>query len=111
MSHPAIDNLPPIHPGELLRDELEALGLSARRVAEHIGVPPNAVTEIMKGERRITAPMALRLGKAFEPTRATGPTCRASSRPRSRGRRSATRWTPFSRCRIWARRPNFPPRA
>ncbi|QCO00230.1 addiction module antidote protein, HigA family (plasmid) [Azospirillum argentinense] len=65
MSYPAIDNLPPIHPGEMLRDELEALGLSARRFAEHIGVPPNAVTEILKGERRVTAPMALRLGKAF----------------------------------------------
>lgn len=65
MSHPAIDNLPPIHSGEFLRDELEALGLSARCFAEHIGVPPNAVTGIMNGERRITAPMALRLGKAF----------------------------------------------
>jgi addiction module HigA family antidote len=65
MSYPAIDNLPPIHPGELLRDELEALGLSARRFADHIGVPANAVTEILKGKRRITAPMALRLGKAF----------------------------------------------
>lgn len=65
MSHPASDNLPPIHPGEFLRDELEALGLSARRFAGHIGVPPNAVTEIMNGERRITTPMALRLGKAF----------------------------------------------
>lgn len=65
MSHPAVDNLPPIHPGEMLRDDLEALGLSARRFAEHIGVPPNAITEILKGERRITAPMALRLGKAF----------------------------------------------
>lgn len=64
MSHPATDNLPPIHPGKFLRDEPEALGLSARRFAEHIGVPPNAGTEIMTGERRITAPMALRLGKA-----------------------------------------------
>lgn len=65
MTHPAIDNLPPIHPGEILRDDLEALGLSARRFAGHIGVPPNAVTEILNGERRVTAPMALRLGKAF----------------------------------------------
>lgn len=64
-SHPAIDQLPPIHPGEILKDELEALGLSARRFASHIGVPPNAVTEILKGERRVTAPMALRLAKAF----------------------------------------------
>ena len=65
MTFPAIDNLPPIHPGEILRDDLEALSLSARRFAEHIGVPPNAVTEILRGERRVTAPMALRIGKAF----------------------------------------------
>jgi antitoxin HigA-1 len=65
MTFPATDNLPPIHPGEILRDDLEALGLSARRFAEHIGVPPNAVTEILRGERRVTAPMALRFAKAF----------------------------------------------
>lgn len=65
MSHAAADNLPPIHPGEMLRDDLEALGLSARRFAEHIGVPPNAITEILNAQRRITAPMALRLGRAF----------------------------------------------
>jgi addiction module HigA family antidote len=66
MTYPATDNLPPIHPGEILRDDLEALGLSARRFAEHLGVPPNAVTEILKGERRVTALMALRLAKAFD---------------------------------------------
>lgn len=60
MTDPATDTLPPIHPGEFLRDDLEALGLSARRFADHIGVPPNAVTGIMNGERRVTAPMDLR---------------------------------------------------
>jgi addiction module HigA family antidote len=65
MTFPAIDNLPPIHPGEILRDELDALGLSARRFAKHISVPPNAVTEILRGDRRVTAPMALRFAKAF----------------------------------------------
>lgn len=65
MTHPAIDHLPPIHPGEILRDELEALELSARRFAGHIGVPPNAVTGIINGERRVTAAMALRLGRAL----------------------------------------------
>ncbi|CAK0758811.1 antitoxin HigA-1 [Azospirillaceae bacterium] len=68
MTFPAIDNLPPVHPGEILRDELEALGLSARRFASHVGVPPNAVSEILNGERRITATMALRLAKAFGTT-------------------------------------------
>lgn len=65
MSYAAADNLPPIHPGEILRDDLEALGLSARRFAEHIRVPPNAITEILNGQRSITARMALRLGRAF----------------------------------------------
>jgi addiction module HigA family antidote len=60
-----IDNLPPIHPGSFLRDELAALGLSARKFAEHIHVPHNAVTGIMNGERSISAQMAIRLGQAF----------------------------------------------
>jgi antitoxin HigA-1 len=67
MANP-IDNLLPIHPGSFLRDELEALGLSARKFAEHIGVPHNAVTGIMNGQRSVTAPMAIRLGRAFGTT-------------------------------------------
>jgi addiction module HigA family antidote len=69
MSFEAIDNLPPIHPGEILRDELLELDMSARKFAEHIGVPPNAVTGILHGSRGISAQMALRIGKAF----GTGP--------------------------------------
>lgn len=61
----AIDNLPPIHPGSFLRDELDALSISARRFADHIHVPPNAVTAILNGDRGITARMAIRLGQAF----------------------------------------------
>lgn len=60
-----IDRLPPIHPGSFLRDELEALGLSARKFAEHIHVPHNAVTGIMNGERAVSAQMAIRLARAF----------------------------------------------
>jgi addiction module HigA family antidote len=67
MANP-IDNLPAVHPGSFLRDELEALNLSARKFAEHIHVPHNAVTEIMRGERSITAQMAIRLGLAFGTT-------------------------------------------
>lgn len=69
MTYPAIDNLPPVHPGEILRDELEALSMSARKFADHIRVPPNAVTAILNGQRGVTAQMALRLGQAF----GTGP--------------------------------------
>lgn len=69
MTIPAVDNLPMVHPGEILRDELEALSMSARKFADHIRVPPNAVTAILNGQRGITAQMALRLGQAF----GTGP--------------------------------------
>jgi addiction module HigA family antidote len=62
------DNLHPIHPGSFLRDELEALGLSARKFAEHIHVPHNAVTGILNGQRSVTAKMAIRLGLAFGTT-------------------------------------------
>ena len=67
MAYP-IDNLPPIHPGSFLRDELAALGLSARKFAEHIHVPHNAVTGIMNGERSVSAQMAIRFGQAFGTT-------------------------------------------
>lgn len=66
MRYRATDNLPAVHPGEILADELEALGLSARKFADHIGVPPNAVTAILHGDRSVTAEMAMRLGKAFQ---------------------------------------------
>jgi antitoxin HigA-1 len=65
MTYKAEDRLPAIHPGEFLRDELAALGMSARKFAAHIGVPSNSVTELLRGERGITAATALRLGKAF----------------------------------------------
>jgi len=65
MAYTADDNLPPVHPGEILADELEALELSARKFAAHIGVPPNAITEILNSDRRVTAEMAILLGAAF----------------------------------------------
>lgn len=67
MAYP-VDNLPPIHPGSFLRDELEALSQSAPKFAEHMQVPHNAVTGIMNGERSISAQMAIRLGQAFGTT-------------------------------------------
>jgi len=65
MDYPTIDNLPPIHPGEFLRDELDALHISARAFAAHVGVPANAITGILNGNRGVTAEMALRLARAF----------------------------------------------
>ena len=58
----------PVHPGEILREELEALGLSASELAEALGVPVNRVTLILKGQRGVTADTALRLARYFGTT-------------------------------------------
>ena len=55
----------PIHPGEILRDELEEIGLSAKRLADVLEVPPNRLYQILAGKRNITADTALRLGQYF----------------------------------------------
>ena len=58
----------PVHPGEVLRDELDELGLSANALAKAIDVPANRVTAILNAERGITADTALRLGRYFDTT-------------------------------------------
>jgi len=55
----------PIHPGEILGDELKALKMSAAALARAIDVPANRISEIVAGERDITADTALRLGRYF----------------------------------------------
>ena len=54
------------HPGQVLREEfLLPLGLSARALAKSLGVPANRITEIMRGERDVTADTAIRLARYF----------------------------------------------
>jgi addiction module HigA family antidote len=61
--------LPPITPGEILREEyMEPLGLSANKLAEALHVPANRVTTILNGTRAITADTALRLARYFGTT-------------------------------------------
>jgi addiction module HigA family antidote len=60
---------PPIHPGEILADELEELGMTAAGLARELHVPTNRITPILNGTRAITADTALRLGHWF----GTGP--------------------------------------
>ncbi len=61
--------LPPIHPGEMLREEfLMPMGLSANALAIAIGVPATRVGEIVNERRGITADTALRLGRYFRMT-------------------------------------------
>lgn len=55
-----------IHPGEILQEEfLIPLEISAYRLSKDIGIPQTRVSEIIKGNRRITADTALRLSKYF----------------------------------------------
>jgi addiction module HigA family antidote len=55
----------PIHPGEILADELEEIGLSAKKLADVIQVPPNRLYQILAGKRSMTADTALRLSRYF----------------------------------------------
>ena len=60
---------PPIHPGEVLRDEfLEPMEVSAYHLANAIGVPVGRITAIIRGRRRVTADTALRLARYFGTT-------------------------------------------
>ena len=58
----------PVHPGEILREELDALGMSAYELANVLAVPPNRITAILKGQRGVTADTALRLARYFGTT-------------------------------------------
>ena len=55
-----------IHPGEILAEEfLAPLEITAYRLSKDVGIPQTRVSEILKGNRRITADTALRLSKYF----------------------------------------------
>lgn len=57
----------PIHPGEVLAEDfMAARTLSANRLALELRVPPNRLSEIIRGRRSITAETALRLARYFE---------------------------------------------
>ena len=57
-----------VHPGEILREELDTLGLSANALARALGVPVNRITLILNGQRGVTADTALRLARYFGTT-------------------------------------------
>lgn len=56
---------PPLHPGEVLADELAELGITPTELSRQIGVPPKRIARIIRGERAITGATALRLGHWF----------------------------------------------
>ncbi|MGE0256822.1 MAG: HigA family addiction module antitoxin [Alphaproteobacteria bacterium] len=56
---------PAIHPGEILADELDELGVTPTELARQIDVPANRITQIVQGKRSVTGDTALRLGHWF----------------------------------------------
>jgi antitoxin HigA-1 len=59
-----VNPLPPIHPGEILREDvLKPLGLTAHGLARELRVPATRISEILHGRRAITADTALRLAR------------------------------------------------
>jgi len=66
---PSRDRLPPIHPGEILREEfLVPLGMSAHQLALALRVPATRINDIVNERRGITADTALRLSRYFGTT-------------------------------------------
>ena len=55
--------LGPVHPGEILGDWMDELGLSANRLAKALNVPHNQISAIQAGKRSISAETALRLAR------------------------------------------------
>ena len=58
----------PVHPGEILREELETQGFSANALSKKLDVPVNRITAILQGTRDVTANTALRLARFFGTT-------------------------------------------
>jgi len=56
---------PPIHPGEILAEELREIGVTPTELARQVEVPANRISEIIRGRRGITGDTALRLGHWF----------------------------------------------
>lgn len=58
--------MPPVHPGEILREDfMKPLGLSVNKLALELHVPATRIGEIVHERRRITAETALRLARYF----------------------------------------------
>lgn len=63
-----VDGLPAVHPGEFLRETLEDLVMTQSAFAEAIGVSAMRVSHLSKGDRPVTAELALRLRRALGQT-------------------------------------------
>lgn len=59
---------PAVHPGKILAEELDALGVTPTELSRQIAVPPNRISQIINGKRAITGDTALRLAHWFKST-------------------------------------------
>lgn len=55
----------PIHPGEMIKDEIEYRGISQKALAKEIGVPASVLNEVLNGKRAVTTEYALLLEAAL----------------------------------------------
>lgn len=55
----------PIHPGEMIKDEIEYRGISQKALAAEIGVPASVLNEVLNGKRAVTTEYALLLEAAL----------------------------------------------
>ncbi len=66
MTNPLLAGLPPVHPGEFLREDvLPGTGLTKVEVAQRLGISRTQLYGILDGRKAVTAQMALRLGRFF----------------------------------------------
>jgi addiction module HigA family antidote len=56
---------PAIHPGEVLADELEEIGISPTELSRQLAIPANRISQIIQGKRAVSGDTALRLGHWF----------------------------------------------
>ncbi len=56
----------PIHPGAYLKEILDELGVSQYRLAQELGVPAMRISHVVRGQRPMTAELALRLGRYLD---------------------------------------------
>lgn len=59
----------PVHPGRIVKREIDARGISGHKLSLELGIPPDRISKILNAKRGISADTALRLGRYF----ATGP--------------------------------------
>ena len=87
----------PVHPGRVLRRELETRKLSANALALALRTPSGRITDILNGKRGVSPETAMRLPATLATARGSGSTCRRRMNWRSPRPNSASESRPKSR--------------